>query len=126
MQCFAQVLRTRSVGASRADRMSTTRRPRHSSRTAGRRGYPDYKAGVSPAHRDWTWSGIPCGASSTDGERKPRGDWVLDETLPGRRQTASQIAASTTGARRSGVYRRATPGLLAAFQARPFVMLKAA
>jgi hypothetical protein len=51
----------------------------------------------------------------------------LDESLPGRRQTASQIAAFNNRREAQwGVSPRDRQAILAAFQARPFVMLKAA
>ena len=51
----------------------------------------------------------------------------LDESLPGRRQTASQIAAFNNRREAQwGVSPRDRQAVLAAFQARPFVMLKAA
>ena len=61
----------------------------------GRRGYPDYKAarGLQPI-RDWTWSGhtLRCLKVLTANENLAAIGF-LDEALPGRRQTASQIAA---------------------------------
>jgi hypothetical protein len=60
----------------------------------GRRGYPDYKVarGLQPI-RDWTWSGhtLRCLKVLTANENRAAIGF-LDETLPGRRQTASQIA----------------------------------
>ncbi|MGO9896676.1 MAG: hypothetical protein ACLPX8_20950 [Bryobacteraceae bacterium] len=56
-------------------------------------------------------------------EGEPRGDWFFDEALPGRRQTASQIAGFNN--RREapwGVSPRDRQAVLAAFHARPFVM----
>ena len=96
---------------------------------SGRRGYPDYKAarGLQPI-RDWTWSGhtLRCLKVLTANENRAAIGF-LDEALPGRRQTASQIAAFNN--RREpqwGVSPRDRQAVLAAFQARPFVMLKAA
>ena len=61
---------------------------------AGRRGYPDYKAarGLQPI-RDWTWSGhtLRCLKVLTANENRAAVGF-LDEAMPGRRQTASQIA----------------------------------
>jgi len=60
----------------------------------GRRGYPDYKAarGLQPI-RDWTWSGhtLCCLKVLTANENRAVVGF-LDEALPGRRQTVSQIA----------------------------------
>ena len=60
----------------------------------GRRGYPDYKAarGLQPI-RDWTWSGhtLRCLKVLTANENRAAIGF-LDEAMPGRRQTASQIA----------------------------------
>src|SRR5271157_2206320 len=60
----------------------------------GRRGYPDYKAarGLKPI-RDWTWSGhtLRCLKVLTVNENRAAIGF-LDEAMPGRRQTASQIA----------------------------------
>jgi hypothetical protein len=51
----------------------------------------------------------------------------LDEALSGRRQTASQIAAFNDRREAQwGVSSRDRQAVLAVFQARPFVMLKAA
>ena len=61
----------------------------------GRRGYPDYKSarGLQPI-RDWTWSGhtLRCLKVLTANENRAAIGF-LDEAMPGRRQTASQIAA---------------------------------
>src|ERR1017187_667346 len=61
----------------------------------GRRGYPDYKAarGLRPI-RDWTWSGptLRCLKVLTANENRAVIGF-LDEALPGRRQTASPVAA---------------------------------
>jgi hypothetical protein len=60
----------------------------------GRRGYPDYKAarGLQPI-RDWTWSGhtLRCLKVLTVNENRAAIGF-LDEALPGRSQTASEIA----------------------------------
>ena len=59
----------------------------------GRRGYPDYKAarGLQPL-RDWTWSGhtLRCLKVLTANENRAAIGF-LDEAMPGRRQTPSQI-----------------------------------
>ena len=61
---------------------------------AGRRGYPDYKSarGLQPI-RDWTWSGhtLRCLKVLTANENRAVIGF-LDEAMPGRKQTASQIA----------------------------------
>src|SRR5579862_4108709 len=60
----------------------------------GRRGYPDFKAarGLHPI-RDWTWSGhtLRCLKALTVNENRAVLGF-LDEVMPGRSQTASQIA----------------------------------
>ena len=60
----------------------------------GRRGYPDYKSarGLQPI-RDWTWTGhtLRCLKVVTANENRAVIGF-LDETMPGRKQTASQIA----------------------------------
>jgi len=60
----------------------------------GRRGYPDFKAarGLKPI-RDWTWTGhtLRCLRVLTVNENRAVLGF-LDEALPGRTQTASQIA----------------------------------
>jgi len=61
---------------------------------ASRRGYPDYKAARSlQPIRDWTWSGhtLRCLKVLTVNENRAAIGF-LDERLPGRSQTASQIA----------------------------------
>jgi hypothetical protein len=95
----------------------------------GRRGYPDYKSarGLQPI-RDWTWSGhtLRCLKVLTANENRAAIGF-LDEALPGRRMTASQIAAFNNRREAQwGVSPRDRQAVLAAFQARPFVMLKAA
>jgi len=59
----------------------------------GRRGYPDFKAarGLKPI-RDWTWTGhtLRCLKVLTANENRAVIGF-LDEAMPGRRQTASQI-----------------------------------
>ena len=60
----------------------------------GRRGYPDYKSarGHQPI-RDWTWTGhtLRCLKVLTANENRAVIGF-LDEAMPGRKQTASQIA----------------------------------
>jgi hypothetical protein len=111
MQGFAQVLagsiRARiQTGQNIYDEAAAPLKPA----LPGRRGYPDYKAarGLNPI-RDWTWSGhtLRCLKVLTANENRAAIGF-LDEPLPGRRMTASQIPPLTTGARRSGVYCRAT------------------
>ena len=61
---------------------------------SGHKGYPDFKAarGLKPI-RDWTWSGhtLRCLKVLTVNENRAALGF-LDETLPGRSQTASEIA----------------------------------
>ena len=61
---------------------------------SGRRGYPDYKAarGLQPI-RDWTWTGhtLRCVKVLTVNQNRAVIGF-LDEAMPGRSQTASQIA----------------------------------
>jgi len=61
---------------------------------SGRRGYPDYKAarGLQPI-RDWTWTGhtLRCLKVLTVNQNRAVIGF-LDEAMPGRSQTASQIA----------------------------------
>src|ERR1039457_4186895 len=61
---------------------------------SGRRGYPDYKTarGLQPI-RDWTWSGhtLRCLKVLTVNENRAAIGF-LDERLPGRSQSASQIS----------------------------------
>ena len=95
----------------------------------GRRGYPDYKVarGLNPI-RDWTWSchTLRCLKVLTANENRAAIGF-LDESLPGRRMTASQIAAFNNRREAQwGVSPRDRQAVLAAFQSRPFVMLKAA
>ena len=95
MQGFAQVL-TDSIrariqrGQNIYDQAAAPLKPG----LPGRRGYPDYKVarGLQPI-RDWTWSGhtLRCLKVLTANENRAAIGF-LDETLPGRRQTASQIA----------------------------------
>ena len=96
MQGFAQVLadsiRARiQSGQNIYDQAAAPLKPGQS----GRRGYPDYKSarGLKPI-RDWTWSGhtLRCLKVLTANENRAAIGF-LDEALPGRRQTASQIAA---------------------------------
>jgi hypothetical protein len=95
MQGFAQVLayaiRARiQSGQNIYDQPATPLKPG----TSGRRGYPDYKSarGLKPV-RDWTWSGhtLRCLKVITANENRAAIGF-LDEAMPGRRQTASQIA----------------------------------
>jgi hypothetical protein len=95
MQGFAQVLadsiRARiQSGQNIYDQAAAPLKPGQS----GRRGYPDYKAarGLQPI-RDWTWSGhtLRCLKVLTANENRAAIGF-LDEAMPGRRQTASQIA----------------------------------
>ena len=93
---------------------------------SGRRGYPDYKAarGLQPI-RDWTWSGhtLRCLKVLAANENRAAIGF-LDESLPGRRLTASQIAAFNNRREAQwGVSPRDRQAVLGAFQARPFVML---
>jgi hypothetical protein len=94
MQGFAQVLadsiRTRiQSGQNIYDQAAAPLKPGQ----PGRRGYPDYKAarGLKPI-RDWTWSGhtLRCLKVLTVNENRAVIGF-LDEAMPGRRQTASQI-----------------------------------
>ena len=130
MQGFAQVLadsiRARiQSGQNIYDQAAAPLKPG----LAGRRGYPDYKAarGLNPI-RDWTWSGhtLRCLKVLTANENRAAIGF-LDEALPGRRMTASQIAFFNNRREAQwGVSPRDRQAVLAAFQARPFVMLKAA
>lgn len=95
MQGFAQVLadaiRTRiQSGQNIYDQPAAPLKPGK----PGRRGYPDYKSarGLQPI-RDWTWSGhtLRCLKVLTANENRAVIGF-LDEALPGRRETASQIA----------------------------------
>ena len=94
----------------------------------GRRGYPDYKTarGLQPI-RDWTWSGhtLRCLKVLTVNENRAAIGF-LDERLPGRSQTASQIAFYNNRRERQwGVSSRDRQAVLAAML-RPVVSLKAA
>ena len=130
MQGFGQVLadsiRTRiQSGQNIYDQAAAPLKPGQS----GRRGYPDYKAarGLRPV-RDWTWSGhtLRCLKVLTANENRAAIGF-LDEALPGRSQTASQIAFYNNRRERQwGVSPHDREAVLAAFQARPIVMLKAA
>ncbi len=95
----------------------------------GRRGYPDYKVarGLQPV-RDWTWSGhtLRCLKVLTANENRAVIGF-LDETKPGRRLTASQIAHINN--RREvqwGVSPHDRQAVLAAILNRPIVNVKAA
>jgi hypothetical protein len=60
----------------------------------GRRGYPDYKVarGLQPI-RNWTWTGHTLRGLKVPTANENRATiGFLDEAMPGRRQTASQIA----------------------------------
>lgn len=130
MQGFAQVLadsiRARiQSGQNIYDQAAAPLKPGLS----GRRGYPDYKAarGLQPV-RDWTWSGhtLRCLKILTADENRAVIGF-LDETKPGRRLTASQIAHMNN--RREvqwGVSPRDRHAVLAAILARPIVNVKAA
>ncbi len=130
MQGFAQVLadsiRARiQSGQNIYDQAAAPLKPG----LAGRRGYPDYKSarGLKPT-RDWTWSGhtLRCLKVLTANENHAAIGF-LDEALSGRRQTASQIAAFNNRREAQwGVSPHDRRIVLAAFQARPFVMIKAA
>jgi hypothetical protein len=130
MQGFAQVLadsiRARiQSGRNIYDQAAAPLKPGQ----AGRRGYPDYKSarGLQPI-RDWTWSGhtLRCLKVLTVNENRAAIGF-LDESLPVRRMTASQIASFNNRREAQwGVSPRDRQAVLAAFQARPFVMLKAA
>ena len=95
MQSFAQALadsiRVRiQSGQNIYDQAATPLKPGQS----GRPGYPEQKSarGLKPI-RDWTWSGhtLRCMKVLTANENRAAIGF-LDETLPGRSQTASQIA----------------------------------
>jgi len=96
----------------------------------GRRGYSDYKSarGLQPI-RDWTWSGhtLRCLKVLIANENHAVIGF-LDEALPGRSQTASQIAFYNNQRERQwGVSPRDRQAVLAAILAgRPIVILKAA
>lgn len=130
MQGFAQVLadsiRARiQCGQNIYDQAAAPLKPG----LPGRRGYPDYKSarGLNPV-RDWTWSGhtLRCLKVLTANENRASIGF-LDESLPGRRMTASQIAAFNNRREAQwGVSSRDRQAVLAAFLSRPIVMLKAA
>ena len=130
MQGFAQVLadsiRVRiQSGRNIYDQAAAPLKPGRS----GRRGYPEYKAarGLSPI-RDWTWSGhtLRCLKVLTANENRAAIGF-LDEALPGRRMTASQIAFFNNRREAQwGVSPRDRQVVLAAFLSRPIVMIKAA
>jgi hypothetical protein len=129
MQGFAQVLadsiRTRiQSGQNIYDQAAAPLKPG----LPGRRGYPDYKAarGLQPI-RDWIWSGhtLRCLKVLTANENRATIGF-LDEALPGRKQTASQIAFyNNQRDRQWGVSPRDRQALLAAML-RPIVLVKAA
>jgi hypothetical protein len=95
MQAFAQVL----AGSIRAriqsvrniyDQVAAPLKPGR----AGRRSYPDYRTARGPQPmRDWTWSGhtLRCLKVLTANENRAAIGF-LDERLPNRTQSASQIA----------------------------------
>ncbi len=130
MQGFAQVLadsiRTRiQSGQNIYDQAAGPLKPG----LPGRRGYPDYKIarGLQPI-RDWTWTGhtLRCLKVLTANENRAAIGF-LDEALPRRSQTASQIAFYNNRRERQwGVSPRDREAVLAAFLARPFVSVKAA
>src|SRR5271165_2018513 len=94
----------------------------------GRRGYPDYKAarGLQPV-RDWTWSGhtLRCLKVLVANENRATLGF-LDEALPGRRQTASEIAFYNNRREQQwGVSPNDRVAVAAAFNgARPFVTMQ--
>jgi hypothetical protein len=131
MQGFAQVLadaiRTRiQSGQNIYDHPAAPLNPGK----PGRRGYPDYKSarGLQPI-RDWTWSGhtLRCLKVLTANENRAVIGF-LDEALPGRRQTASQIAFyNNLRERQWGVSPRDRAAVIAAILAgRRVVAVKAA
>src|SRR5271157_2137751 len=129
MQGFAQVLadsiRARiQSGQNIYDQAAAPLKPGQS----GRRGYPDYKAarGLRPI-RDWTWSGhtLRCLKVLRANENRAVIGF-LDEAMPGRRQTASQIAFYNNQRERQwGVSPRDRQAVLAVMLGyRPFVTLQ--
>lgn len=130
MQGFAQVLadsiRARiQSGQNIYDQAAAPLKPGR----PGKRGYPDYKRarGLKPI-RDWTWSGhtLRCLKVLTANENRAAIGF-LDEALPGRRQTASQITFyNNLRERQWGVSPRDREAVLKAFLAHPFVSIKAA
>jgi len=96
----------------------------------GRRGYPEYKSarGLRPI-RDWTWSGhtLRCLKVLTANENRSVIGF-LDEAMPGRKQTASQIAFYNNQRERQwGVSARDRAAVIAAILAgRRVVTAKAA
>jgi hypothetical protein len=96
----------------------------------GKRGYPDYKSarGLNPI-RDWTWSGhtLRCLKVLTANQNRAVIAF-LDEAMPGRRLTASQIAfLNNRREQQWGVSPRDRQSVIAAFNAaRPVVSVKAA
>ncbi len=131
MQGFAQVLadaiRTRiQSGQNIYDQPAAPLKPGK----PGRRGYPDYKSarGLQPI-RDWTWSGhtLRCLKVLTANENRAVIGF-LDEALPGRRQTASQIALyNNLRERQWGVSPRDRAAVIAAIlSGRRIVTVKAA
>ena len=130
MQGFAQVLadsiRVRiQSGQNIYDQPAAPLKPGRN----GQRGYPDYKSarGLQPI-RDWTWSGhtLRCLKVLTANENRAAIGF-LDEALPGRAQTASQIAFYNNQRERQwGVSDRDRRAVIAAMMGRPLVTFKAA
>lgn len=129
MQGFAQLLadsiRTRiQSGQNIYDQAAAALKPG----LPGRRGYPDYKAARGlQSIRDWTWSGhtLRCLKVLTANENRAAIGF-LDEAMPGRKQTASQIAFYNNQRERQwGVSPRDRQALLAAMLP-PIVMVKVA
>ena len=130
MQGFAQVLadsiRKRiQSGQNIYDQAAAPLKPGRN----GHRGYPDYKTarGLQPV-RDWTWSGhtLRCLKVLTANENRAAIGF-LDERLPGRNMTASQIAFyNNLRERQWGVSDRDRQAVIVVMTARPVVMLKAA
>jgi hypothetical protein len=130
MQGFAQVLADSIRGRIRSgqniyDQAAAPLKPGR----AGRRGYPDYKLarGLQPI-RDWIWSGhtLRCLKVLTANENRAVIGF-LNESLPGRRMTASQIAAFNNRREAQwGVSPNDRRVVLAAFTARPTVTAQAA
>ena len=131
MQGFAQVLadviRTRiQSGQNIYDLPATPLKPGK----PGRRGYPDYKIarGLQPI-RDWTWTGhtLRCLKVLRVNENRAVIGF-LDEALPRRHQTASQIAFyNNLRERQWGVSPQDRQALIAAIRAgRSVVSVKAA
>jgi hypothetical protein len=96
----------------------------------GRRGYPDYKAARGlRAIRDWTWTGhtLRCLKVLTANENRAVIGF-LNEAMPGRKQTASEIAFyNNLRERQWGVSARDRAAVIAAIlSGRRVVRVKAA